>query len=119
MQSLSALERAVLEAIALQVPEYADAFARQLARARVIARKNTGTGFYTTLDVSSGDRIYGVSSPLGDVGAAVGHLEHGMGFLLWLKEGRMHELEGYSYAGETTSDLDFERVHFEVVGPRM
>jgi hypothetical protein len=41
-----------------------------------------------------------------------------MGFLLWLRDGRMHELKSYSYAGESTSDLDFERVHFEV-GPRI
>jgi hypothetical protein len=42
-----------------------------------------------------------------------------MGFLLRLRDGHMHELEGYSNAGEITSDLDFERVHFEEVGPRI
>ena len=31
----------------------------------------------------------------------------------------MHELEGYSYAGESTSDFDFERVLFGEVGPRL
>ena len=119
MENLYPLERAVLEAIARQVPDYSNALSRQLTQARVIGRKNTGVGFYTTVDISSDDRVCGVTSPIGDVGATVDHLQHGMGFLLWLKEGRIHELEGYSYAGESTSDLDFERVHFETVGPRI
>ena len=118
MENLSPLEHAVLEAIARQMPDYTDALMRQLAQARVISRKNTGAGFYTTLDVSSDECIHGVSSPIGDVGA-VEHLQVGLGFLLWLKGSRMHTLEGYSYAGESTSDLDFERVHFEAVGPRI
>jgi hypothetical protein len=95
MENLYPLERAALEAIARQVPDHTDALSRQLTQARVIARRNTGAGFYTTLDTSSDDRLCGVTSPIGDVGASVDHLQHGMGFLLWLREGRMHELEGY------------------------
>jgi len=51
MEVLSCLEQAVLNAIALQVPEVADALAAQQEKVRVTARENTGTGFYTTLDV--------------------------------------------------------------------
>jgi hypothetical protein len=54
---------------------------------------------------------------LGDIGANVVGLEHGMGFLLWLRDGHVHKLEGFSY-GESTSDIDFERVGFGAVGPR-
>jgi hypothetical protein len=86
-------------------------------QARVIVRENTGAGFYTTLDVSSGPRIEEITSPLGDVGATVAGLERGMGFLLWLQDGRMHQLEGYSYE-ESTSGLDFERMDFGTVRPR-
>lgn len=116
MENLSLLERAVLVAVARQVPDYTDVLMHQITQAKVVARKNTGTGFYTTLDVSSGDPIHGLSSPIGDVSATVDHLQHGMEFLLWLKAGRMHQLEGYSYAGESTSDFDFERVLFGAVG---
>jgi hypothetical protein len=45
---LSSLEQAVLAAIALQVPEAADALDGQHGKVRVIARENTGAGFYTT-----------------------------------------------------------------------
>jgi len=119
MEVLSPLEQAVLDAIALQVPELADAFAIQQGKVRVTARENTGAGFYTTLDVShSSPMIQGVASPLGDVGAAVVGLEHGMGFLLWLRNGHIHQLEGFSY-GESTSGIDFKRVAFGAVGPRI
>ena len=117
MEVLSRLERAVLDAIALQVPQVADALASEQGKVRVSSRENTGAGFYTTLDVSHRSPIKGVASPLGDVGATVVGLEHGMGFLLWLRDGHIHQLEGFSY-GENTSGIDFERVAFGTVGPR-
>ena len=117
MEVLSPLEQAVLDAIALQVPELADALAGQQGQVRVSARENTGAGFYTTLDVSHHSPIRGVASPLGDVGATVVGLKHGMGFMLWLRDGHIHQLEGYSYE-ESTSGIDFERVTFGAVGPR-
>jgi hypothetical protein len=117
MEDMSPLEQAVLDAIALQVPEVADALAGQRERIRVTARENTGAGFYTTLDVSNRSPIKDVASPLGDVGASVVGLEHGMGFLLWLRNGHIHQLEGFSY-GESTAGIDFERVAFGAVGSR-
>ena len=47
MESLSLLERAVLVAVARQVPDYTDVLMHQITQAKVVARKNTGTGFYT------------------------------------------------------------------------
>lgn len=112
------LELAALDAIALQVPEVANALAGQREKIRVEARENTGAGFYTTLDVSRRSPITGVASPLGDVGVTIVGLEHGMGFLLWVRDGHIHKLEGFSY-GESTSGIDFERVAFGAVGPRI
>lgn len=114
MEILSSLEQAVLDAIALQVPEVADALAGQ--QVQVTARQNTGAGFYTTLDVSHRSPIEGVASPVGDVGATIAGLQHGVGFLLWLRNGHIHKLEGYAY--EDTSGIDFEQVAFGTVGPR-
>ena len=89
MKVLSSLEQAVLDAIALQVPEVADALAGQQVKVRVTARTNTGAGFYTTLDVSYQPPIEG-TSPVGDVGATVAGLQHRMGFLLWPQDGHIH-----------------------------
>ena len=107
----------MLDAIALQMPEVATALALQQRQACVTARENTGAGFYTTFDPSSGTRIEEVRSPFGDVGATVAGLKHGMGFMLWLQDGRINQLEGYTYE-ESTSDLDFEQVTFGTVCPR-
>jgi hypothetical protein len=87
MTDLSGLERAVLRAIAAQVPKQAAAFEDQMSRASVIAHENTGAGFFTTLDVASNQLLEGLASPVGDVAAAVQGLKYGMGFLLWLKNG--------------------------------
>ncbi|WFU78336.1 hypothetical protein QA645_27830 [Bradyrhizobium sp. CIAT3101] len=117
LEVLSSLEQAVLDAMALQVPELAGALDGQQPKVRVTARENTGAGFYTTLDVSQRSPIKDVASPLGDVGATIAGLRHGMGFMLWLRDGQIHRLEGYSYE-ESTSAIDFERVGFGAVGPR-
>jgi hypothetical protein len=115
MEVLSSLEQAVLDVIALHVPEIADALAGQQGKVRVTARKNTGAGFYTTLDFAH-RLIKGVASPVGCVGATVVGLQHGMEFMLWLREGHIHELEGYTY-GESTVGIDFERVAFAITFP--
>ncbi len=111
------LEQAALIAIALQVPEAAIALDLQKQQVRVTARENTGAGFFTSLDTLPGTQIEGIRSPLGDVGATVFGLKHGMGFLLWLQDGRIAQLEGYSYE-ESTIGIDFDRVAFGTVHPR-
>jgi hypothetical protein len=110
MEVMSPLEVAVLDAIALQVPEVANALAGQREKIPVTARENTGAGFYTTLDVSHRSPITGVASIVGR--------EHGMGFLLWVRDSHIHKLEGFSY-GESSSGIDFERVAFGAVSPRI
>jgi hypothetical protein len=116
MNTLSPLERAVLDVIALQVPEVGSALAGRQGEVHVTARENTGAGFHTTIEFSRGSPIELVS-PLGDVGASIDGLQYGMGFLLWLRDGRIYQLEGYSYE-ESTTDINFERVAFGIVGPR-
>ena len=119
MSSLSNLERAVLREIARHVPEHEPAFAAQLAEVNVVERENTGVGFFTTLSVTSGPAIDGLKSPVGDVRAMVTGLQFGMGFLLWLENGLLHTLEGYTYGDDGTTGLDFETVSFRDVGPRV
>jgi hypothetical protein len=94
MDDLSDLERAVLRAIALRAQGSAAALERQINGARISARENTGAGIFTTLSVTSGCPLEGIRSPVGDVGAIVVGLKHGMGFLLWIKDGLIHQLEG-------------------------
>jgi hypothetical protein len=116
MEVLSPLEQAVLDVIALHVPEIAAALADQQGKIRVAVRKNTGAGFYTTFDFAH-PLIKGVASPVGDVRATVADLQHEMGFMLWLREGRIHQLEGYTNGDDSTVGIDFERVAFAITFP--
>jgi hypothetical protein len=117
MSKLSELERAVLFAMVRPVEGGVAALDLQLVRTQVVSRENTGAGFHTTFSVTAGPPIIAAKSPLGPVGATVDGLRHALGFLLWLKAGRLHRLEGYSY-DESTTGLDFERIAFSELGPR-
>jgi len=87
----------------------------QLATATVRSRENTGAGFYTMLDVQR--------ASMGPVGGErlrkgpevkIDGFKHGMGFILWLKDGYLDCLEGYSY-DDSTVGVDFEQTGFEIM----
>src|ERR1700756_2691561 len=111
----SALERAVLDAICDRSSTERAALQAQLSTAVLVSRENTGAGFYTRFQVerSSSVAIKGERSRAGPEIKIPG-LEHGMGSILWLKEGYADCLEGYSYA-ESTTGLILESVSFEIV----
>lgn len=118
MKALSDLERAVLLAIAEQVPEHGAALRQQLSSASLMERENTGVGFYRKLTITDGPKMEGARSPLGDVGADVEGTAHGMGFLLWLENGFAETLEGYTY-DDGTVGLVLPDLRFSNVGPRL
>jgi hypothetical protein len=73
---------------------------RQLPGLEVTERKFTGVGFFATFSTNGAAppaTIPAGGSPFGDVEATISGMAHGAGFLRWLKDGRLHELEGYSY----------------------
>jgi hypothetical protein len=109
------LERAVLWTICERHVVDRAPLGVQLSTATVLNRTNTGAGFYTDFAVErvSSPAIGGERLRRGP-GASVAGLVHGMGFILWLKEGYIDRLEGYSY-DENTTAIDFERAAFEVI----
>jgi hypothetical protein len=111
----TALERAVLEAICEMHSANRAALEAQLSTATVISRENTGAGFYARFQVerSSGIAINGERSRAGPE-ARIDGLRHGMGFILWMKEGYVACLEGYSYA-ESTKGIVLEAVGFDIL----
>ena len=88
---------------------------RHLEGSVVIERENSGGGFFTTIAVA--DDAPAVSSPsvLGyATQARIGGLEHGFGFVLFIKGGRLHMLEGFAWPPESTRDLDLAALQFEI-----
>jgi hypothetical protein len=108
------LERAVLSAIHEEHPEDRVAIEMQVSVANLRSRENTGAGFFTYFDVSrhgigpiAGPRLR--ESP----NARIEGLSHGMGFILWIKEGYIDCLEGYAH-GDSTTNVDWQSVTFEL-----
>ena len=65
---------------------------------KVSSREMTGVGFFTRLVVEGTDTITsGPSFKLGDVNGTADNVQHGLGFLLYVKNGVLSALEGYTY----------------------
>jgi hypothetical protein len=111
---LTKLEHAALRSIFSETPDIAPALLRQLELATVADRENTGGGFFTTIIVA--ENAPRVRSPkvLGyETHAHVKGMEHGLGFVLFMKDGALDMLEGYALAG-STSALDLTELLFEI-----
>jgi len=115
MTEFTDLEVAALRAIFLETPELAPALERQLEASVVTERENSGGGFFTTVRVADDAPAVNSPSVLGyATQARIGGLEHGFGFVLFIKGGRLHMLEGFAFAPENTHDLDLAALQFEI-----
>jgi hypothetical protein len=115
MSDFTALELAALHSIFAETPEWEDGLLRQLEGATVVERDNSGGGFFTTIGVAEDMAPVDTPRVLGnETYAKVEGMEYGLGFILFMKDGRFDFLEGYSYAGDGTSSLDLENLNFEI-----
>ncbi len=86
---------------------------RQIEICRVVKRELTGFGFYTTLIVpDSIPRASGVNIKFGDVVGEIPGLTSGAGFLIYLKDGVLDMLEGYSYDEPWPSSIKSFRLKY-------
>jgi hypothetical protein len=100
MEPLNEFERAVLTSMLEGDDPVSTALRSQLAVVAVRHRKFTGVGFFTDLAVPADTLPAPTSSgvpALPDVGADIEGLRHGAGFVLFLENGFLHCLEGYTY----------------------
>jgi hypothetical protein len=77
-----------------------DTLRRQFDACRVASREFTGHGFFSTLVVAAGVDAATVTRKqldLGDASATIDGLEHGAGFVLFVREGVLDMLEGFAY----------------------
>jgi hypothetical protein len=104
-------EQAALGAIVSQYPSLKDALDEQLRQAIVSSRENSGAGFFTRIEMRGSAPTVESDYVIGNVDAD--GLQYGMGFILFMEEGRVSCLEGFSYQGDTTA-LDFGRIGFTI-----
>ena len=112
MRNLWPIERAVLEAAAHDYQASADRLREQIVAAQVTDFENTGAGFFSTVRVSPEAPRLTDKSPLDAASGSVGDIEHGMGFLVFLENGYVSLIEGYTYGDVSTVGVDFESVKF-------
>ncbi|HQR89630.1 MAG TPA: hypothetical protein PLH31_10305, partial [Caulobacter sp.] len=103
---LTALERAVAEAIAREYPDATDALLRQLQNAVVTSRDFTGVGFFTEFDVPrDGPPAKDLVGPVGHICALVGSERYPLEFMLYVRGGYAEMIEAYSFE-DGYGDLD-------------
>jgi hypothetical protein len=97
VKGLNALEQAVLDKLLAGDHPALATLRTQAAVGRVASRENTGVGFFCDFRVpSNAPRLQG-DFHLGDVDGQLNGLEHGAGFVLFVREGCLELLEGFSY----------------------
>ncbi len=98
MEGLNPLEQAVLDKLLTGNEPELISLRAQAHRARLRSRRETGAGFVSYFDVPPDvDRLGRSTFHFGDVNATMKGLSHGAGFVLFIKDGQLDRLEGYSY----------------------
>lgn len=96
---MTTLETAVLNALLAGNHPVLATMREQLKHASVKSRDYTGVGFYTEFSVPTEVERASALERLvfGDVHATVPGLEAGVGFVLYIEQGLLHVLEGYTF----------------------
>jgi hypothetical protein len=95
---LEPLEAAVLAMLLTGDHPVLEALRNQLASATIARRELTGVGFFLDFAVAASAVPASVKQlRFGDVEATLAGLEHGAGFVLFVDDGELAMLEGFSY----------------------
>lgn len=124
--SLTELERRVMEMLLAGDHPILGILRAQFDRAKVVRREFSGVGFFTHFEIPSDvARLPGQRSfELGDVHADMPGLAAPVGFILFIRDGAIDFLEGYTYGDDvwpeeiTTFRLSYDRVVDHVVVSR-
>lgn len=113
MNTMNELEAAVIDMLLAGERPALACLRTQRQRMRVERREYTGVGFFT--EFRHPDDVVRLPSSrrirFGDVHADIDGLAHGAGFLLFIDNGLITMLEGYTYGGESWRK---EPVRFEL-----
>jgi hypothetical protein len=94
------------------------ALQKQLVAAKVVSRELTGCGFYLQFSVALNAARLHEEHPVkkdfcfGDIELSAESLERGAGFLLWIKNGALDCLEGYTYHEEWPARVEGYRLRY-------
>ena len=119
VRAFETLERAVMDLLLAGDHPTLVVLRDQFSSSRVSRRQLTGVGFFTEIQVS--DETPRVRDPasfvFGDVQAELEGLNHGAGFLLYVRNGVLHTLEGFTYDEPWPQQIVLRRLLY-VPGPK-
>lgn len=110
MKDLDKFERAVLEKLFAGDHAVLAVLREQAQEARIASRKYTGAGFFLAFEVPPNAPVFSTQEfHFGDVSAVIDGLRYGAGFVVFVRDGRLDTLEGYSYEEPWPNKIrDFE-----------
>ena len=95
---LTPLEHDVIATLVRPAHPLMNAFREQLAVCRIKSRELTGVGFFTHIVVPQRLAVAAVGKLiLSDVAAELDGVQHGAGFVLFIEDGMLDVLEGFTY----------------------
>jgi len=97
MEGLNDLEQAVLDKLLSGDHPVLAALRAQAAKARLIKRECTGVGDFCYFKVPAEAPILKGDFVIDDINAELEGLAHGAGFQIFITDGRLDVLEGYTY----------------------
>lgn len=97
MIGLTDFEQAVLQKLLSGNHPVLETLRQQMEHARLASRENTGVGFYCDFEIPETAPTVSRDLQLGDVHAEIEGLDRGAGFVLFVSDGRVKTLEGYTY----------------------
>jgi len=108
MSTLTSFEDQVMRMLLAGDDDALAVLRQQMEQAQVSSRKLTGAGFYTEFSIPSEvARLVGRPSfKLGDVNGIAANIKHGLGFLLYITDGAIAMLEGYTYDDPWPNDVE-------------
>jgi hypothetical protein len=107
VEGLNKFEQAVMDTLLAGDHPVLVVLRAQADEARLASREYSGAGFFCSFEVPpSAPRLDAKQNfHFGDVNAIVEGLEHGAGFVIFVRGGRLDMLEGYSYEEPWPEDV--------------
>ncbi|MGO9674695.1 MAG: hypothetical protein ACLPSF_11110 [Methylocella sp.] len=119
MEKLNFLETSILEKMLSGAGEPFSTLRKQYLVSEVAKREFAGAGFFTHFRVpTDAPRLDNENMHIGDVSADVAGLESGVGFVLFIQEGLIDVLEGYSYDEPWPDHPRITRLYFNGLSSR-
>ena len=97
MEGLNDLEQAVLDKLLAGDHPALSTLREQARRAQLVGREYTGVGFFCDFQVPGDVPVVSGDFHISDVVGELHGLAHGTGFVLFVRDGRLNMLEGFTY----------------------